>query len=99
MFEYLTESIVSRFQPEDLEVLCQTRPDGGSGHPLISCFSCWFASLGLHSGQLKNEPSGGLLESEISRLSDMEKRLTRQEINLKNFPVMNPTIGTVTLYI
>jgi len=41
----------------------------------------------------------GLLKSEIPRLSEMEKRLTQQEINLKNFPVMNPIIGTVTLSI
>ena len=62
-------------------------------------FFYWFASLGLHSGQLKNELFLGLLESEIPRLSEMEKRLTQQEINLKNFPVMNPIIGTVTLSI
>ena len=99
MFKYLTESIVSGFQPEDLEVLCQTRPDGGSRYPLISCFFYWFASLGLHSGLLKNELFLGLLESEIPRLSEMEKRLTRQEINLKNFPVINPAIDIVTLYI
>ena len=97
--EIVTESIVSRFQPEDLETLCQVRADGGSGYPLISCFSTWFTSLGLHSGQLKNEPFWGLLESEIPCLSDMARRLTEQPIDPNRFSSSTLALTPVTLYI
>ena len=97
--EIVTESIVSRFQPQDLEVLCQVRADGGSGYPLISCFSGWFASLGLHSGQLKREPFWGLLESEIPCLSDMARRLTEQPLDPSRFSSSTPALTPATLYI
>ena len=93
--ELVTESIVSRFQPEDLDVICEMRDDGGSNYPLVSCFSGWFSSLGRYSSQLKNEPFWGLLESEIPCLSNMAKRLTTQSIEINQ---VSP-LTLATLYI
>jgi len=90
--ETVTQSIVSRFQPQDLEVLCQNRTDGGSSYPLITCFSGWLASLGLYSLQLKSEPFWGLLENEIPCLSDLGRRLTEQPIDPSRFTSLSPAL-------
>ena len=80
---------------EDLRVLCQIRPDGGAGYPLISCFSNWFSSLGLYSLKLKDELFGRFLESQIPCFSSMGKQLTEKPVALNEFP----PITVATLYI
>ena len=81
--ERVTQSITSRFEPEDVIELCRMRPDGGSAYPLVDSFTGWLAGFAVRSRQIETENFyfWSMAESKISALSSMAEHLTEDKDN------------------